>query len=59
MVEQLAAHTGETRTEAVRRHPAGLNFGDCLCYAAARATALPILCTGEDFARTDVEGVRV
>ncbi len=41
------------------RHPAGLNFGDCLCYAAARATGLPILCSGEDFARTDAEVVRV
>jgi ribonuclease VapC len=37
------------------RHPAGLNFGDCLCYALARQRGEPLLCKGEDFARTDVE----
>ena len=36
------------------RHPALLNFGDCLCYAIAKATGLPLLCTGQDFARTDL-----
>ncbi len=35
-------------------HPAGLNFGDCFAYALAKATGLPLLCKGEDFARTDV-----
>jgi ribonuclease VapC len=36
------------------RHPAGLNFGDCLSYAAARAEGLPLLFVGDDFARTDI-----
>ena len=36
------------------RHPAGLNFGDCLTYAAAKLTGLPLLCTGDDFAQTDL-----
>jgi ribonuclease VapC len=34
-------------------HPAGLNYGDCFTYALAVRTGLPILCTGEDFIRTD------
>lgn len=36
------------------RHPAGLNFGDCMSYAVAKAEGLPLLFVGEDFARTDV-----
>lgn len=36
------------------RHPAALNFGDCLTYAVARIAARPLLCTGNDFARTDL-----
>ena len=37
------------------RHPGGLNFGDCLSYAAASVTGQPLLCVGDDFARTDLE----
>jgi ribonuclease VapC len=37
------------------RHPAGLNFGDCLTYATAKLAAQPLLCLGDDFARTDLE----
>jgi ribonuclease VapC len=37
------------------RHPAGLNFGDCLTYAVAKLTRRPLLCTGEDFTKTDLE----
>lgn len=37
------------------RHPAALNFGDCLSYATARVAGLPLLCAGEDFAKTDLE----
>ena len=37
------------------RHPAGLNFGDCMAYAVAQAEGAPLLFTGGDFARTDVE----
>jgi Uncharacterized protein conserved in bacteria len=36
------------------RHPAALNFGDCLAYAVARLSGLPLLYTGNDFARTDL-----
>jgi ribonuclease VapC len=36
------------------RHPASLNFGDCMSYAIASVTGLPLLFTGEDFSRTDV-----
>ena len=37
------------------RHPAGLNFGDCLTYAVAKLSARPLLCVGDDFAQTDLE----
>ena len=36
------------------RHPAGLNFGDCMAYAVAAVAGLPLLYTGNDFARTDI-----
>ena len=36
------------------RHPAGLNFGDCMAYAVAKVEGAPLLFTGGDFARTDV-----
>lgn len=36
-------------------HPAGLNFGDCFSYAVARLAGRPLLCTGRDFARTDLQ----
>lgn len=37
------------------RHPAGLDFGDCFPYALARDTGEPLLCKGDDFARTDLQ----
>jgi len=37
------------------RHRAGLNFGDCFAYALAKSEDVPLLCTGKDFAATDVE----
>lgn len=36
------------------RHPAALNFGDCLAYATAAAARDSLLFVGEDFARTDI-----
>lgn len=39
------------------RHPAGLNFGDCMAYAVAQAQGAPLLYVGEDFRRTDVARV--
>jgi ribonuclease VapC len=37
------------------RHPAALNFGDCMSYAVAALSGLPLLYTGNDFAQTDIE----
>lgn len=37
------------------RHPAKLNMGDCFSYATARLAREPLLCIGDDFARTDLE----
>jgi len=36
------------------RHPAKLNFGDCMAYAVAKARDLPLLFKGGDFGLTDV-----
>ena len=36
------------------RHPAALNFGDCLTYAIAKLTTMPLLCVGDDFTQTDL-----
>jgi ribonuclease VapC len=36
------------------RHPAALNFGDCCTYATASVAGRPLLCVGDDFARTDL-----
>jgi ribonuclease VapC len=36
------------------RHPAALNFGDCMSYAVASVAGMPLLFTGKDFAQTDV-----
>lgn len=49
-------------SEAYRRwgkgiHPAALNFGDCFAYEAAKEHGCRLLHVGEDFGKTDVEGV--
>ena len=36
------------------RHPAALNFGDCLSYAVASVAGQPLLYVGDDFSRTDI-----
>ncbi|MBI4756891.1 MAG: type II toxin-antitoxin system VapC family toxin [Betaproteobacteria bacterium] len=36
------------------RHPAGLNFGDCFAFAAAKHAHAPPLCKGRDFSQTDL-----
>jgi ribonuclease VapC len=36
------------------RHPAALNFGDCMTYAVAKLAGRPLLCTGDDFRKTDL-----
>lgn len=37
------------------RHPASLNFGDCMTYAAADVGQYPLLAIGADFPNTDLE----
>ena len=59
----VTAETAERAMSAWRRfgkgrHPAGLNLGDCFSYALADQSGLPLLCTGEDFAATDLEVIR-
>jgi ribonuclease VapC len=36
------------------RHPAQLNFGDCMAYALAKSLDAPLLYKGGDFAKTDI-----
>ena len=36
------------------RHPAALNFGDCLSYATAQLAGEPLLFVGADFSKTDL-----
>jgi ribonuclease VapC len=37
------------------RHPAKLNFGDCMSYALAKSLGIPLLYKGNDFALTDID----
>ena len=54
-----AEHAAVARQAFLRygkgRHPAGLNFGDCIAYATARLEMMPLLFKGDDFRHTDVE----
>jgi ribonuclease VapC len=36
------------------RHPAALNFGDCVAYATARLAGEPLLCLDDELAKTDL-----
>lgn len=38
-----------------KRHPAQLNFGDCLTYAMAKYSGQPLLALGDDFPQTDLD----
>ena len=38
-------------------HPAALNFGDCFAYEVAKQHGCRLLYVGDDFAKTDIEGV--
>lgn len=59
VVEFGVAHWQEAVTAWWRfgktRHPASLNFGDCLAYATARLAGEPLLAKGDDFPRTDIQ----
>jgi ribonuclease VapC len=35
-------------------HPAGLNFGDCFAYAAAKTSSARLMFVGDDFVKTDI-----
>jgi ribonuclease VapC len=37
-----------------QNHPAKLNFGDCIAYALAKSSDVPLLYKGGDFALTDI-----
>jgi ribonuclease VapC len=43
-----------TRYGKGQGHPAQLNFGDCFTYALAKRLSEPVLCTGDDFLKTDL-----
>jgi len=45
---------GAWRKYGKGRHPAALNFGDCMAYAVAKLAGMPLLCVGDDFPRTDL-----
>ena len=55
-VDTDQAHVARTafRLYGKRRHPAGLNFGDCFAYALARTLDEPLLFKGADFSLTDI-----
>ncbi|MCY3703579.1 MAG: type II toxin-antitoxin system VapC family toxin [Rhodospirillales bacterium] len=53
--EQAHAARIAFRAYGKRRHPAGLNFGDCFAYALARTLGEPLLFKGSDFSLTDVD----
>jgi len=36
------------------RHPAGLNFGDCIAYGLAKVSGQPLIFVGDDFTKTDI-----
>jgi ribonuclease VapC len=59
IVPFTADHAAVARDAFLRygkgRHPAGLNFGDCIAYATARLEDMPLLFKGGDFRQTDIE----
>lgn len=52
--EHLHAATAAFLRFGRGRHPAALNFGDCMSYAIAAVAGMPLLFTGDDFAKTDI-----
>jgi len=54
---QLRAAQSAYRQYGKGRHPAGLNFGDCMSYALAQVCGEELLFKGEDFAQTDIRPV--
>lgn len=52
--EQLASARIAFRRFGKGRHPAALNFGDCISYALSQTSGEPLLFKGDDFRLTDV-----
>lgn len=62
-IVKVDAAAAERAMEAWRRygkgrHRAALNYGDCFVYALAERMGLSLLCTGDDFAATDIDILR-
>lgn len=55
VVQLDAARAAGARYGKGTRHPAQLNFGDCMSYALAKVSGEPLLFKGDDFTYTDVE----
>lgn len=59
VVDFSAEHAAEARLAYARfgkgRHPARLNFGDCVSYALARVEGRHLAYLGDDFGETDLE----
>jgi len=59
-IVELSTPEAEIAADAAKRfskgsgHPAQLNFGDCLVYAAAKFRNVPLLFAGNDFIKTDI-----
>lgn len=53
-LDQAHAAIGAWRRFGKGRHAAGLNLGDCYTYALAVSRSHPVVCVGDDFARTDL-----
>ncbi len=57
VVDVTEAHFGVATDAWLRygkgRHPASLNFGDCMSYAISVVAGAPLLCVGDDFPQTD------
>ena len=52
---EMLAHAVHAREAYGKgRHPAALNMGDCLSYAAARHLGASLLFEGHDFSQTDI-----
>ncbi len=53
--EQVEIARAAWRKYGKRRHPAGLNFGDCFAYALAKSSGEPLLAKGAEFSKTDID----
>lgn len=59
IVQFTAEHAAEAHRAYAQfgkgRHPAALNFGDTMAYAAAKLAHEPLIAVGNDFTRTDLQ----